>query len=176
MHTKSWKAWLLFVVSYVFLYLLYATQAFLPKWDIFGYSILSGTPITGYAFVDPLFLVIPFIGFWLMWLALEWYEHHFKDDFVRNVPFALLYMVAAYVVWFLAMIGYFWNNAYLSDLARGGNGSSSLGVTFQFVQGQFVEQLLQSPFFVLVLAGLLGWISYLLIHRFWGEKHPHATA
>ncbi|QQR92704.1 MAG: hypothetical protein IPJ89_00465 [Candidatus Iainarchaeum archaeon] len=178
MHTKSWKALVLFVISYVVLYLLYATQEFLPKWDIFGYSFLRGDPITGYAFIDPLFLFIPFIGFWLMWLGLEWYEHHFKDEFVLNVPFALLYMVAAYAVWFVAMLGYYWNNAYLVEIARGGKNaaSASFAATLAFVQEQFIPQLLQSPFFVFVLAGLLGWVSYLLVRRFWGEKHMHVAA
>ncbi len=178
MHAKSVKALVLFVISYVFLYLLYATQDFLPKWDIFGYSFLSGTPIEGYAFMDPLFLFIPFIGFWLMWLGLDWYSHHFKDDFIFNVPFALLYMVASYVVWFVALMGYFWNNAYLVELARGGKnaGSASFAATFSFVQAQFITQLLQSPFFVFVLAGLLGWISYLITHRLWGEKSIHVVA
>ncbi len=172
MSSRNLKAIGLFVISYVLLYLLYATQDFLPKWDIFGVSFLSGTPITGYAFIDPLFLLIPFIGFWLMWLGLEWYSSHFKDDFVLNVPFALLYMVAAYAVWFVALVGYFWNNAYLVEISRGGKNvlSASFAATLKFVQDQFIPQLLQSPYFVFVLAGLLGWVSYVIVQRIWGNS------
>ena len=171
MQAKHIKAIGLFVLSYVLLYLLYATQDFLPKWDIFGVSFLSGAPIMGYAYVDPLFLLIPFIGFWLMWLGLEWYSSHFKDDFAVNVPFALLYMVAAYVVWFVALMGYFWNNAYLVEISRGGKNilSASFSATLKFVQEQFIPQLLQSPYFVFVLAGLLGWVSYVIVQRAWTD-------
>ena len=116
------KVLLLFVLSYFLLYLLYATQPFLPKWDIFGQSFFSNTPITGYRFFDPLLLLIPIVGFFSAYIAAGWARHHFKDDQVLSLPAGLLYLIASYVVWFLALVGFYWNNAYLSVLAQNTNG------------------------------------------------------
>jgi hypothetical protein len=178
MNTRHVKALVLFVISYVLLYILYATQDFLPKWDIYGYSFLKGLPINGYAFIDPLFIFIPLLGFWLVWLALEWYEQNFKDHLVMGIPFALGYMVVSYVVWGIAMFGYYWNNAYLVALAQGNStttASASFSTTIQFIQTNFIPQLLPSPYFTFILAGLLGWLAFVIVHSFWGERIPEAT-
>jgi hypothetical protein len=77
----------------------------------------------------------------------------------------------------VALMGYFWNNAYLVEIARGGKNvlSASFAATFKFVQDQFIPQLLQSPYFVFVLAGLLGWVSYVIVQRVWNDTPPSHT-
>lgn len=174
---RSLKAWGLFVISYALLYVLYASQDFLPKWDIFGVSFLKGQAITGYAFIDPLFLIIPVIGFWLMWWALEWYSNYFKDEFVFGILFALVFMVASYVVWLVALMGYYWNNAFLVAVAQGNPNpaSASFGQTMSFAFEKFFELLLQSPYFVFVLSGLLAWISFVIVHKYWNESLPQKS-
>ncbi|MEK6902684.1 MAG: hypothetical protein AABX02_03815 [archaeon] len=172
------KALVFFVVGYVLLYLLYATQSFLPKWDGYGASIFSGQPLSGYLFVDPLFLLIPLIGFAFMWLSISWFLHHFKDEQVLSIPFALVFLVGSYLSFFVALIGYYWNNAYLVALANGdpSPATASFGFTWGYALSNFVTLLLASPFFLFVLAGLWGWVSYILIHRYWNERLPHHAA
>lgn len=175
MHARHLKALILLLVSYVFLYLLYLGLDFLPKWDGYGTSILSGAPSTGYVFVDPLLWLIPLIGFVFTWLSISWYLRHFKDEQILSVPFALGFVIVSYATFFIALFGFFWNNAFLTAMVQGrpNPGFYSFGPTWAFVSSNFVDQLLPSPFFLFVLSALLGWVSYVVIHSFWKEKLPH---
>jgi hypothetical protein len=171
------KAILFFLVSFVLLYFFYATQDFLPKWDGYGYQILKGQPLSGYLFVDPLFMFIPLVGFAFMWVALSWYLRRFKDEQILSIPFALVFVVASYTSFFIAIVGYFWNNAFLVAVARGdpSPGLNSFGITWSFAWENFMDLLLKSPFFLFVLSAVLGWLSYILIHKYWNEKLPHVA-
>ncbi len=175
MHSRHVKGGILLVVSYVFLYLLYASLSFLPKWDGYGQSFFSGKPFDGYVFVDPLLWLIPLIGFLFAWVSISWYLRHFKDEQILSVPFALGFVIISYVTFFIALFGYFWNNAFLTAMVQGkpSPGFYSFGPTWAFVSSHFVEQLLPSPYFLFVLSALLGWVSYVLIHSYWKEKLPH---
>jgi hypothetical protein len=157
----------LFALAYILLYLIYVSFDFLPKWDAYGYSILHGSPLAGYLFVDPLFLGIPFVGFGLMFIAIRWALHTFKDEQILSVPFALGFVILSYVAYFMAMVMYYWNNAYLSFQMQGQPSPlmGSLGFTVDFVVKNFLEQLLQSPFFLFVLSALAGWVVFVLVHR-----------
>lgn len=179
MHSRHVKYLVFFLVSYIFLYFLYASVDFLPKWDAYGVSILRGIPLEGFLFIDPLFLGIPVVGFVVMILALNAYRHHFKDEFVLSIPFALLFVVGSYVSFFVALMGYYWNNAYLVAIAQGtaSAGLTSFGPALTFVMNNFLDQLLASPFFAFVLAALLGWLSYVIIFRYWNDSHSaHESA
>jgi hypothetical protein len=175
MHSRHVKAVVLFLVSYVVLYLLYAFAGFLPKWDAYGYPFLTGVSFDGYRFVDPLFLFMPFIGFALGWLSISWYLRHFKEENILSVKYALFFVILSYAAYFLALIGYFWNNAFLGAMAQGhpSPGVSSLGATWSFVMSNFFDQLLGSPFFLLVLSVLASWVSYKWVHSYWKEPLPH---
>lgn len=170
------KALALFAISYVFLYVLYAALDFLPAWDAYGSSLLRGHTLNGYLFVDPLFLFMPFVGFGLMWIALDWASAHFAKEKLFSILFGLGFVVASYVAYFVALIGFYWNNAYLVALSRGeaSPGFSSFGVTWQFVTANFLEHMLGSPFFVFVLSALLGWISFVIVHQHWSSASSHA--
>lgn len=176
--SRLFKTIVFFVVGYVLLYLIYATQAYLPKWDGYGSAIFSGQPLSGYLFVDPLFLFIPIVGFSLVWLSISWFLRHFKDEQVLSIPFALAFLIGSYVAFFVALIGYYWNNAYLVTIAQGdpSPAAASFGFTWQYVFTNYVTLLLASPFFLFILSGLWGWIAYVLIHQFWNERLPHHTA
>ncbi|MDP2667071.1 MAG: hypothetical protein Q8P05_06240 [Candidatus Diapherotrites archaeon] len=177
MVARPMKIGIFLVLTYVILYLVYLVFDFLPKWDAYGHSLFQGVPLQGYLFVDPLFWGIPLIGFIFVWLGMEWYALHFKDDFVLSIPFALMWVVLGYVAWFFSMVGYYWNNAFLVALNKGDAypGIVSLSPTIDFVMQNFLDFLLKSPFFLFVLAGLLGWVSFVIIHRYWDEPLPHHT-
>lgn len=164
---------ILFVISYILLYLTYALFDFLPKWDAYGFRFLRGDPLTGYLFIDPLFLGIPFIGFGLMWVAIRWSLHTFKDEQILSIPFALGFVVLSYLAYFVAMVMYYWNNAYLLLLSQGNSSPTmkSLSMAIDFVFTNFLEQILQSPFFVFILSALLGWVSFVLVHRTFSRSH-----
>jgi|GEM_PF-7015476 len=173
---SKYRPLLLFVLSYVLLYLVYASFDFLPKWDAYGYSFLRGQPISGYAFVDPLFLGIPIVGFALMWVAISWYKKSFNDEQILSVPFALGFVVLSYASFYVTEVVYYWNNAYLVAQAQGRASPAvdSLSAAMDFVSQNFLDHLLNSPFFVLVLAALLGWFSYYLVHKVFSHT-PHST-
>lgn len=175
MVTRTQKIGVSLLITYFVLYLSSILFDFLPKWDAYGHRLIQGLPLQGYLFVDPLFWGIPLIGFSFMWLGLEWYVHHFKDDFILSIPFALVFVVGSYVAWYLAMVGFYWNNAFLSALSQGNPSPTlaSLPVVLDFVTGNFFEFIIQSPFFLFILAGVLSWVSFVLIHRYWGETLPH---
>ena len=163
----------LFAVSYLLLYLIYAIFDFLPKWDAYGYRMLRGQELSGYLFVDPLFLGIPLVGFALMWIAIKWSLKTFEDEQILSVPFALGFVILSYLAFFVADVMYFWNNAYLVAMAQGvaSPTMSSLSQAIDFVVQNFLDHLLKSPFFLMVLAALLGWFSYYLIHKVFHHSH-----
>lgn len=175
MHSRQQKAIVLLLVSYVFLYFLYLFLDFLPKWDGYGTAFLSGGASNAYVFVDPLFGLMPLIGFAFAWLSISWYLRRFKDESILTVPYALGFVILSYVTYFIALFGYFWNNAFLTAMVQGrpNPGFFSFGPTWAFVSSNFVDQLLPSAFFLFVLSALLGWVSYVVIHSFWKEKLPH---
>jgi hypothetical protein len=148
---------------------------FLPKWDGYGSSFLSGKNPTGYLFVDPLLWLIPLIGFVFAWLSISWYLRHFKDEKILSVLYALGFVLVSYIAFFVAMIGYYWNNAFLQAMVQGqaNPGIVSLGTVMSFVMGNFLERILHSPFFLFILSALLGWMAYVVIHSYWKEKLPH---
>lgn len=168
----------LFVLSYVLLYLIFALFDFLPKWDAYGTAFLHGQALSGYVFVDPLFLGAPFVGFALMWVAIRWALRTFNDEQILSVPFALVFVVLSYAAYFMAMVMYYWNNAYLTFLFQGQSSPlmGSLVFTLDFVTQKFLEQLLQSPYFVLVLAALLGWVSFVLVHKHFSPHSIHTPS
>jgi hypothetical protein len=175
MHSRRVKAGVLLLVSYVLLYLVYLLLDFLPKWDGYGLVFfLSGDP-AAYRFVDPLFWFIPLVGFMFSWLSVSWYLRHFKDESVLSIPYALGFVLVSYVVFFIAMVGYYWNNAFLTAMVQGkpSPGWMSLGPTISFVVENFLDALLQSAYFLFILAALLGWASYVVVHSYWREKLPH---
>jgi hypothetical protein len=155
----------------------YASLDFLPKWDAYGYSFLRGLPVSGYAFIDPLFLGIPLVGFALMWVAISWYKHTFDDEQILSIPFALGFVILSYASYYVADVIYFWNNAFLVATSRGESSPfwASLSAAMDFVTQNFLDHLLQSPFFVLVLSALLGWASYYLVHKVFSHSHHAPT-
>lgn len=157
----------LFVLSYALLYFIYAWFDFLPKWDAYGTAFLHGRELGGYLFIDPLFLGIPLVGFALMWVAIRWYANTFNDEQILSVPFALGFVVLSYASFFLALVMYYWNNAYLSFAIQGDASPfwASFIYTIDFTLKNFLEMLLQSPFFVLVLSALAGWVVFVLVHK-----------
>ncbi len=178
-HPSTPVKWaILFVASYVLLYLTYAFLNFLPKWDAYGYAWLAGQPLQGYLFVDPLFLFIPLIGFSFMVLTLDAGRKHFNSEFVFSVLFALGFTVLSYAAFYVALVVYYWNNAYLNSLAQGKPDTSfaTLSFTMDFAFKNFWDFLLQSPFFVLILSALLGWASFVIVHKFWVAHPAHAAS
>lgn len=166
---------LMFVLSYALLYFLYAWFDFLPDWDAYGRMFLTGVPASGYVFIDPLFLGIPIIGFGLMWMAIRWALSTFENDQILSLPFALVFVALSYVAFYVASVMFYWNNAYLVFLSQN-NASpliASLGFTMDFVLKNFLDQILKSPFFVFVLSALLGWVSFILVHRVLTHSTPH---
>lgn len=165
------------LVAYIFLYVLYVWVDFLPDWDAYGISLLNGVPLTGFLFVDPLLWLIPFVGFSFVWIGLSSYIRYFNSESVLSIPFGLVYLVSSYAVWFLAMLFYFWNNSFLVQQANGSPNPffDSLPPVVDFVFQSFNDFLLKSPYFLFVLAGLLGWVSFVLIHKYGGTKSPHAS-
>jgi len=164
-----------FAVSYALLYFLYAWFDFLPDWDAYGRVFLTGVPSNGYLFIDPLFLGIPIVGFAFMWIAIRWALSTFENDQILSIPFALLFVASSYVAFFVASLMFYWNNGYLVFIAQG-NASpliASLGFTIDFVLKNFLDQILQSPFFVFVLSALLGWVSFILVHRVLTHESAH---
>ena len=157
----------LFAVAYVLLYFIYAWFDFLPKWDAYGTAFLHAKQAGGYLFIDPLFLGIPFVGFALMWIAIRWALYAFEDEQILSVPFALSFVVLSYLAFFVGLVMYYWNNAYLSFLIQGqaSPGVGSLVFTIDFVVKNFLDLLLQSPFFLLILSWRFGWIVFVLVHR-----------
>ncbi|MBI4043204.1 MAG: hypothetical protein HY393_00165 [Candidatus Diapherotrites archaeon] len=155
----------LFVLSYLLLYALAAFVDALKDWDSFLMPLLRGESVSGRPYYDPLYLIAPFIGFFLMYYGIDWVNRWFDTTLGRSVFFPAGFLVMAYAVYFSVLVAYFNNAEYFRFAGQPNALQLSLQSTVEFVMANFFRYFLESAFFVFSLAAVLGWIAHWLVEK-----------
>lgn len=112
--------------------------------------------------IDPLFFihlqlldwmiyVMPLAGFFFVYLSIDWIDKHFETKLSHSVAFPIILVVFSLVAFWLAAYIYFQNIYSLQG---------SKEVIFDF-WGLYKS----NGFYYFPLAGILGWLSHLAMHK-----------
>ncbi len=159
MGSRDFKALVIFVLFYAMLYFL----GFVIR------SLKSDLPFSLISFdrfpwqSDYTLLLMPVVGFFFVYFLVPYLrkEFGFGKVFI-NYVFPVLFLVASYLAFYLAVYVYHYNNASLYGIE----------MSDYIVQTNldFFRSFLGSSFFYFVLSGLAGWFAVLLIERFEGKE------
>jgi hypothetical protein len=143
MKKNTLKLLVLFLVSYVSLYFL---GVFTPLHD-WGFTFDFGR-------LDYMYFLLPITGFFLMYYTIPFLNNFFGDNTATKWFFPIIFFIVSLIAFFTALYFYFANIVSLS------NANVNPVELFDFWQ-----QLFDSAFFVFVLSAILGWISFMIIHK-----------
>ena len=122
---------------------------------------LSAFQITASWATTPSFILMAFAGFFLTYYALNWVAEEEKNEFVSNYLFGFFFLIVGIIAHIVAATFYYQNNVQLSGQAPGA--VAALGVAFDYVSKNWWSTLSIDPYFMLLLGGILGWVSFLVI-------------
>lgn len=131
----------LFILTYVLLYFA-GSMTDLHYW---GFSL-------DFSKFDYMFYLVPVVGFFSMYLLIEWADNYYQTKLSQNILFPVLFFVISIVAYYVVLYWYFQNFAQLQGRSE---------VTFDFVY-----LLLDSAYIYFVLAALAGWASRFILDRF----------
>ena len=158
MDSSHLRALFIFILSYILLYLLsqFLSQPLgILKWDL---KMAPGSFLPDFSVLDYSLLLVPVVGFAFIYFLIPYLrsEFGFGKNFIYAFP--IIFSIASYLAFIVAVYWYVDNNAKLS------------GTTFDVLAQQtgldFLKLFFASHFFYFVLAGVLGWFARILIEHF----------
>jgi len=188
--SRDLKLIVLFILSYLVLFFLANWPLMSNSQDITG---LRHWNFSSNIFTwDYSLFFLPIAGFFLMYLAIDWIESYFETKFLRSIFFPVFVIVISFMAFFIAV---FWLDCNLVSLntdpgtksictQKGAEAtmqilsqhqdqrnillktiSSALPFTAPWLSTIFMNEYLQSPYFVFVLGALFGWGSKLILDK-----------
>ncbi|MBI5884954.1 hypothetical protein HZB89_02550 [archaeon] len=140
----------LFIASFILLAILsIASQGFntfltpLPAIDLLFFTRLQ--------LLDWMIYVMPLAGFFFAYLSIDWIDSYFESGFSHSVAFPAVLIIFSLLAFWLACFIYFQNIYSLQG---------SKEVVFDF-WGLWKA----NGFYYFPLAGVLGWLSHLIMHK-----------
>lgn len=127
---------------------------------------LSAFQITASWASTPSFILMALAGFFLSYYAINWAAVEEKSEFVSNYLFGFFFLIVGIAGHIIAATFYYQNNIQLSGQSTGP--LSALGIAFDYVMKNWWSSLSADPYFMLLLGGILGWVSFLVISK---QKH-----
>jgi signal transduction histidine kinase len=166
------KLAVLFLSSYVLLYFLPAvSKALFPSAALHEWGFTLNPSMLDYTFY-----LMPFVGFFFIYLLIDWINDFFQTKFASTVFFPLLFVVLSFVAFYVQLYWYYSNIVALAK-AAGQNLVLNLSLdsgcqpVISLVNGVrtynvcFWNTLREDAFLVFVFAGLLGWASYKIMEK-----------
>ncbi|MDO8538674.1 MAG: hypothetical protein Q7S21_07385 [archaeon] len=132
MDRKLIKIVLLFAVFYVLVYL-----------------IGQFTPLEDWG--SPMFFLMPFPVFILMYYAIDWFNQFFETDLANTVFFPLAFVIVSFIAYFVVLWWYFGNISQLNN---------NVAIPYDFW-----EFLRHDAFVVFIFFGIAGWLTRLIVRR-----------
>ena len=189
-NSRNIKLFVLFALSYLILFFLANWATISSSTDITGFRHwnFSSNIFTW----DYSFFFLPIAGFFLMYLAIDWIESFFETKFLRSPFFLVFVILLSFAAFFVAV---FWLDCNLVSLStdpgtksictqNGANTtmqilsqhqeqrniflktiSSVLPFTSPWLSTNFMNEYLQSPYFMFVLGAIFGWASRLILDK-----------
>ncbi len=150
----------LFIISYAVIFALAALSRALV-------SPLQGTvlefliPVMKWAdWVSPMYFLLPAVGFFFVFLSVEWAKDYFKSSFPESAWFPALFTVFFIAAFWIAMFFF-----YLPNLLQGSPANICFPSCFGESGGSNIDywhELKHSAFWLFYLGGMLGWLSHRL--------------
>ncbi|MFH1695518.1 MAG: hypothetical protein ABH850_03790 [Candidatus Micrarchaeota archaeon] len=155
----------LFALTYIILYFLPAIVKPIESFfDFFPYfNPIKFFPTHDWGFtlnpsmLDYTFFLMPLIGFFFIYLLIDWINDYFETDFAKTIYFPLLFVVLSFIAFYVQLYWYYSNLASLAA-AQG----QIVSATDFF---EFWGVLRDSAFLVFIFSGLAGWISYRIMQK-----------
>lgn len=117
---------------------------------LFAVSNLINLGLTAWS-NNPMFWLMPFVGFFFVFIAIDYIDRYLGIKFANTVFFPLAFIIACFISYWVALYIYFGNTAQLSG---------QTAVVFDFW-----EKLRASAFLLFVFSGLFGWLSKIAMDR-----------
>ncbi|MFH1240572.1 MAG: hypothetical protein V1672_05145 [Candidatus Diapherotrites archaeon] len=171
----------LFAISYVFLYILSLMSeqisgiitiieswvSSIPVLDLIPVLIKSFLPTP--AFSSPMYFLLPVVGFFTIYLMIDWINEMFKTETGYKAWLPLVFVIFSMFAFYIALYWY-WCNAFSMGVANPVTCSSAGSQkTAEFLSGNFPQLLRQSAFSLFILAGTLGWLARFAIKEIFKE-------
>lgn len=176
------RVFLLFVVSYILIFLLYSFSQNI-------YDLLTGLiealssivpifwPLQGIVDLllplavwdSPMYYLLPIPAFFLMYYGTDWIESYFELSEFEKKAFPYVFWIVAIISYYIVLMWYYFN-IYQLTLASNAilqqegisfftylYGGTIRGEVFSGLQFDFWQKFTTSPFLVFALASFLGW-------------------
>ena len=100
---------------------------------------------------SPMFFLIPFPAFFLMYYAIDWFNEFYETNLANTVFFALGFVIASFIAYYIVLWWYFGNISQLNNNTP--------------IPYDFWEFLRYDAFVVFIFFSLAGWLTRLIIRR-----------
>ncbi len=139
----------LFIISYAVVFAISLGRAAIAP-------AVAGIPVLNIllplpAFESPMYFLLPAVGFFFIYFAIEWINSRFETKFASSPFFPLLLIIVSLLALYIAV---FWLAAESARFSGQ-----------QFPQFDFWAELRGSAFYLFMLSGVLAWVSRKVIER-----------
>ena len=101
--------------------------------------------------VSMMYLLMPIVGFWLVFLSIDWIQEFVETKHAKTIVFPIIFTVFCLAALYVAVYWMAAENAVLS-----GRGTVSF---------DFWTELRVSAFYLFLVSGLLGWVSRIAVEK-----------
>lgn len=161
----------LFVISYAFLYIvstfsepissfITAVDTWVEKIPIINsimFLVKSILPLP--AFSSPMFYLLPVVGFFTIYLLVDWINEQFKTKVASSVWLPLLFFVLCIVAFYIASYWYYCNAYSMSSSPPAACSADGSKFTSEMLSTNFSKLFRESAFDLFMWAGILGWLA-----------------
>lgn len=101
--------------------------------------------------ISMMHLLLPLIGFWMIFFLVDWMEKFFEEKYAKSIAFPIAFFLVSLAALYVAV---YWM-AIESSVLRG----------LTEVSFDFWTELQQSAFYLFVIGGLFGWLSRVIVEK-----------
>ncbi len=99
---------------------------------------------------NPMYLLMPFIGFFFVFIAVDYIDKYLEIKFANTIFFPLAFIIACFISYWIVVYWYLGNVAQLNNTQ---------------VAFDLWEKLRNNAFLIFVFSGLFGWVSKFIMDR-----------
>ena len=175
----------LFIVFYSLLFILSSASKQIS-------SIVSDIPILNLVavlpeFESPMFWLMPVVGFFVIFLLVDWVNQYFETEKALSVWFPLLLVMIGFLAFSVSLYFYYGNFAAMKSNEQqsfipylcyahpddcgaivnefNASGQESDGRQLFYVNVPFWGKLRSSAYYLFLLAGICGWLSRYVVEK-----------
>lgn len=139
----------------------------IPILDMIPFIIKSFLPVP--AFSSPMYFLLPVVGFFTIYLLIDWINEQFKTQAGFKAWLPLVFIILSMFAFYIALYWYWCNAFSLGVIDATACTSEGSKKTAEFLSGNYPNLLRQSAFNLFILAGTLGWLAKFAIKEIFKE-------